>query len=430
MYLDIKVSNYSKRLSHICVYRRDSSSDFFSLVKEIKTESGWGNTDGVWVRSIADNGTLGPTYESRSGLSEVLDTIKIKYGISAEVDGYLFAGDCSHENIENASNFIFRSKAGKYSIFDYANDFLTIKSKPTAMANFLGRLFVFDDNNIYKINQHDLSIEDIFEGVGCLGKDSVIVTEYGMFFADSNGAYMHDGNKPIRISEAIHQGEVDTSFGGSDNIYNVSWVNLVSNTNNIPLVTFESNSSSVLFLIKHDKKISKTVDSIEANTSIANYYAWSYNIPNERWDLWEIDSNINLGAPVINKNGEVLLPMDNAIYELKGGSTKKDYTWISKKINADQDSIVKIFKKIKINGIEDSLLQGGDYKESSDRILVFTSKGAVSSGDMTYSKPSSSHSEYKISGSNKSARWIQVKLEDMTESIDSLGIIFRRKRVT
>jgi hypothetical protein len=43
--------------------------------------------------------------------------------------------------------------------------------------------------------------------------------------------------------------------------------------------------------------------------------------------------------------------------------------------------------------------------------------------------PSLGHSDYKLSSSNKTARWMQIKLEDMTEPIDSLGIIFRRKRV-
>ena len=58
-----------------------------------------------------------------------------------------------------------------------------------------------------------------------------------------------------------------------------------------------------------------------------------------------------------------------------------------------------------------------------------TSKGAVASGDLTYSAPSTGHSDYVVGGSNKSARWLQFKLEDMTSPVDSLGVIFRRKRV-
>jgi len=92
-----------------------------------------------------------------------------------------------------------------------------------------------------------------------------------------------------------------------------------------------------------------------------------------------------------------------------------------------EDSIVKVFNKIKVNGVTSDLNLGGDYKESSDRLLLKTSIGDIASSDMTYSSPSSTHSEYKIKSSNKKGRWMQFKLEDMTESIDSIGIILRRK---
>lgn len=68
-----------------------------------------------------------------------------------------------------------------YSIFDFSTDFIQLKSRPTALINFAGRLYAFDESHIYKINQQNLAIEDIYEGIGCLSKDSIIVTEYGMF---------------------------------------------------------------------------------------------------------------------------------------------------------------------------------------------------------------------------------------------------------
>ena len=67
---------------------------------------------------IEDDGTVGASYSARTGMSEALDTIRLKYGISSEIDGYLFAGDCSHPRIQNASNMVFRSRPGMFSIFD------------------------------------------------------------------------------------------------------------------------------------------------------------------------------------------------------------------------------------------------------------------------------------------------------------------------
>jgi hypothetical protein len=115
------------------------------------------------------------------------------------------------------------------------------------------------------------------------------------------------------------------------------------------------------------------------------------------------------------------------VYEFKGGSSKRDYTWISKKLTMGEDSITKVYTKIKLNGATANVNLEGSYIDSSDRLLIKTSNGDISTSDITYSSPSSGFSEYKISGTNKKGRWIQFKAENMTEPIDSFGIIFRRK---
>ena len=87
----------------------------------------------------------------------------------------------------------------------------------------------------------------------------------------------------------------------------------------------------------------------------------------------------------------------------------------------------KVFNKIKINGVQNDINLGGDNSESSDRLIVKTSSGDISSSDVTYASSSNSDSEYKLSGSNKKGRWIQFKAENMTDNVDSFGLIFRRK---
>ena len=67
--------------------------------------------------------------------------------------------------------------------------------------------------------------------------------------------------------------------------------------------------------------------------------------------------------------------------------------------------------------------------ESSDRLLLATNEGTIASSDISYTSKDSNHSEYKISSSNKRGRWLQFKLENMTEDLDSVGIIFRKKAV-
>ena len=70
---------------------------------------------------------------------------------------------------------------------------------------------------------------------------------------------------------------------------------------------------------------------------------------------------------------------------------------------------------------------GGDYIESSDKLIIKTSTGDIASTDVTYSSDSASDSAYKIKGTNKKGRWLQFKVENVRDNIDSFGIILRRK---
>lgn len=429
--ISIDVKKYSKRLTHVCLYRKDGINAFYKLVKEIETKSSWNKVEGGYSYTFGDEGDVGASYEARTGLPEILDTIKIKYGMSVELDGYLFVADCNHEKVDNASNQLFRSKPGMFSIFNYIYDYAILKSKPTALAAFNGRLYVFDENNIYKVNPNSLVIEDTFEGVGCLNKDSVIVTEFGMFFADKTGAYMHTGQSPVKISEPIQKGgNTEETFGGTDNIRDVSWENVVTNAEGSKTkVIFDSQLNSVLFNVTYGDFENYNISSAQISNDLptTKQYIWSFNIARKRWDLWELSEDSEIGSPFTGDRGEIYYPINNSVFELRGGSLNRDYTWISKKITLGEPSITKVFNKLKLNGITKDVNLNGSYIESSDRLLIVSSTGTLATGDITSSVQTSGDIDYKLSGSNKKGRWLQFKLENMTEAIDSIGILYRRK---
>ena len=77
----------SRRLSAVCLYRKDDVNDHFKLVKQKSTAGGWRNEDEVYSYVFGDKGQLGASYQSRTGLSELLDTISVKYGISSDLMG-------------------------------------------------------------------------------------------------------------------------------------------------------------------------------------------------------------------------------------------------------------------------------------------------------------------------------------------------------
>lgn len=109
----------------------------------------------------------------------------------------------------------------------------------------------------------------------------------------------------------------------------------------IPYVTFDSNISSVLFFVNYN-----SYDSTTSNVK-SIYYCWSYNLIKQRWDLWELSDNTSLGVPFIGDKGGVFIPIDNAIYEYKGGTTKRDYTWLSKSLQWKKILLLKYIIRLK-----------------------------------------------------------------------------------
>ena len=418
--IKIKIVKFSNRLTSVNIYRKDNDNEFYRLVKAIPANKGWAHSeDGEgYEYTFRDDGSVFGSYESRTGLNEIVENIKVDYAISAEIDGYLFVGDSSHQNISDASNQIFRSKPGRYSIFDWTTDFIILGSTPTAMANFNGRLYAFDSNNIYKINPHTLQIEDTYEGVGCINNNSIVVTEKGMFFADYTGAYWHDGQKPIQISESIYQGDFDNDWNSTSPVYNTSWNNLMSSANYIyARCIFDGTLNNVLFII------SSEIFNPNTNEKELKNYIWSYNLIQSRWDLWELSNGSEVGTPIKGLNGEVYIPINETIFELGKGNLNKPFTFMSKELTLGEDSIVKVYNKIKVNGISESL---SSNLTNSENLLIKTSNGVLNQNEITY-VDKVSDSEYKLSGTNKKGRWIKLLLENVTDTIDSLGIIYRRK---
>ena len=446
--IKISVTNFSKRLTHACLYRSDDGG-FYRLVRQIPTNTGWTKDTDKFIYTLNDIGNSESSYESRTGISEIMPNLSVKYGLSCESEGYLFAGDCSHINIKDASNQIFRSKPGKFSIFDWANDFAVLNSTPTAMVSFAGKLIVFDKNNLYKINPHTLTIEDIFEGVGCSGPNSLIVTEYSMFFANRQGAYMYDNQKPIKISTPIQKGGgsnmlslSNSSILGSNEIHDLSWDNTAGNIQTKePSVVFDSKLNLVYFIVEYfnPEDIKYGADNGVTTRYKVNKkrsYIWCYSFEQQRWDLSELSNNDDIvGAPFTNENGDVFVSIGNGLFHLKGSPNKLLYSWLSKKLIMDTSLISKVFNKVKVIGPKNNLIIDGGHRNDSDKLIVATDTGRITSGsnstssNITYKSDGTNSADYKLGGSNKRGKWLQVLLEDMDEEIEATAIIYRMRAI-
>jgi len=227
--IDIYKANLSKRVTHVNLYRSSASvgtatqpSGFFRLIKSVPLKSGWLATDSsttnpnwgsYYSKTIIDSGASYASYEARTGISEALTITLPKYGLSAKVNNFLYITDCSHADIDDATNYLFKSRPFNFDQFNWAKDFLLLPNKATAMESFNGRLYVFSENETYVVNPDGMYIEDTIKGIGCRNQNGVVSSEIGMCFIDKNSIYLHNGQGINDIGAKIKKAhQIDDTY--------------------------------------------------------------------------------------------------------------------------------------------------------------------------------------------------------------------------
>lgn len=355
-------TSVNKRITAVKLYRRETpitmnfngllqisasagESTLYRLIKRLPT-NGLTQTGFSWIVSgndyVAshngsdpfikdDNTIMGATYEQESGIAETLTSVDMKYTVSCECNNYLFVGGCSKTEVPNAINMIFRSKVYRYDSFDWSKvgEFVNLQSAPLAIASFNGRVWAFDANNIYKINPDTMVIEDTTTGIGCMSQRSIVVTDYGMFWCDTAGAYWHDGSSIAKISEPITSptgywhGLAQTGF-------------TVGSQDKTIIVQFYQRKNYVIFAIP------------DSGVGIS---AWAFHVLKKRWDLWAgLKSTLGTDAGFFTgKNGEIYLANAIKLYNEFGGTTTRACTWKTKVFDYDNYRQRKRFYGITYN---------------------------------------------------------------------------------
>jgi hypothetical protein len=244
----VNINDLEPRITHINLYRasntdlsKDEPEGFFRLVKSIPLDDkGWDISEEEASYLVKDIKSATVAYDARTGISEVIPHTSINYGLSTEINSMLVIGRGElsvSEEIDDVEQYLFKSKVHNYDIFDWTEDLLKLPSVPTALTSFSGRIYAFDENNTYRINSSGFYIEDTFEGVGCIGPNAVITTEFGMFFCDDTNIYLHNGTNAVPIGDPIVRGDD-----------NYAWQN--RDTSFVPIVGFEPKRGSFLVFFK------------------------------------------------------------------------------------------------------------------------------------------------------------------------------------
>ena len=333
------------RITGIKIYRAESSDDtetnlgLYRLVETIDiTSATWSASTNDYTYSYEDDGTYpegGATYEEETGIPHTLSRQSVRYKINEVGGGYHWTtvGKPTGQG-GDWTNYIFRSKKFRPSMFDWTSDFLVLPEIPTALAWFNNYLYAFSINKLYKINPELLIIEDVFEGVGCSNRQAVCVTEFGMFFCNSEGAYRLANNQVDVISDPIYatNSSISGAYGWKDfadySLYNVS-----SDIQKM-MVHYLAEKRCVLF-------IGQFYGAVKAA-------AFVFYLPTQEWYWWDfsIASIATDSGAFTGKDGEVYYSNQTATYQLLGGATYTNFDWVSKEFNGGEPSQNKSWNKL------------------------------------------------------------------------------------
>jgi hypothetical protein len=320
----LDISKLSLRLSSIDVYRAEGVTlgtepdGFYRLVEVISLDDPrWVLTTSSGVTSAAititdyDSGAVGASFEAITGYSEALLIERLYHTLSVQLNGYRFIADCKSERLEDANHIIFRSKAARYSMFDWASDIVRLPVVPTALAAWNGRLFAFSETATYRINPEALVIEDVTEGIGVLGPEGVCVTEYGMVVVNKTNIYLFTQQGISPIGEGIRPG----TYG---------WESMTHTSFN-PMVTYSPKLQSFLVM---------------AHASSYTFYLWAYHILNKRWDRWNFATSLEAGdvpaGLLIGKEGECYLSGNATLRQVcDTDEDRKLFDWTSARLTFD-----------------------------------------------------------------------------------------------
>lgn len=273
-----------------------------------------------------DNGSYpsnGATYEENSGMPESLEFQSVRYAVNEVGGGYHWVSNGQPEGETDAdwNRYIFRSKKFRPNMFDWTRDFLVLPEIPNALAWYNDRLYAFSENTVYRINPELMYIEDTYFGAGASHRQSVLVSEYGLYFCNLNGAYRVQDSGIEVISDPIAEVPRTENY--------IGWKAFA-------LATAGANFDRVVIKAEVDKRLILFVGATASNASDC----MAFYIPTGHW------YRLGLGSAALaadsglysGKDGEVYISNATASYRLFAGATYETTSWISKEFHLDEPS--------------------------------------------------------------------------------------------
>jgi hypothetical protein len=369
-------------------------------INSVQTLSNGADTIG-YQYNVTAGAYEGDLYIDESGLSEYQSSSTVYYSASCQHNSQLFAANVYNPNAadENWTNYIVRSVEFAYDTFNWTRDYLVMPNPIKAIVSHSGRVYAFDEYNMYRINPDQLYIEDIFNGLGCSSQQALQSTEYALFIANDTGVHMYDGRSLKHISTPVDY--IDSVDGTIDGVVQASTFGYKAcaknNSSFKPLLSYDSDKMCLV---------------VYGEYTAGTRRIWLYKLDTESWFVQGLvslqDSVPLIKALAVSASNSVIASYSDGIYELFRGSTRKLFSWVSKKLNMDLVTQEKKFRKI--------YLDGNDIANIN---ALYSIDGSA------YSAISSLDSSSTFSN----GKWIQIKASSTNNyrntEVDHIGIVYR-----
>ncbi len=353
----------------------------YKLVEDIDiNDSGWITSGTSKSITINDVNELGSTYTNNTGIPESdEDDFGLSYALATTCNNMLFAANASHTLLptDEAAHMLFRSKPYRYDTFDWVNDKIIMPTIPKAMKSHRGKLYVWDENTTYIIDPINFQIIQTVKGRGCSSQDSVVETDYGLFWANKNGVYWSTQTEELIQPTKDNLTEpIKSQFQSAIGSYT-------------PKLVYNSGRSQLLVHLGSD--------------------VYAYHTVEKRWDYYPdfklVEEDETTGA-FIGKDGETYTVTEGGIYKDFSSSEREYWLFYSKEFMLEDVSQEKKF-----------------YKLISDYSGTVTIEYSLDGGDTWITATGEDITVQR-------AKTIKLKIGAASESaiLDSISIIYRRLR--
>tara|TARA_R100001594_G_scaffold150626_1_gene212876 strand:+ start:72 stop:5351 length:5280 start_codon:yes stop_codon:yes gene_type:complete len=352
----VSIVNTNARVTHVQLYKKKDILDNWRMIGSKPVDNDWKPSgvhnmffmQGTMNFTFTDDvDTQGVSYSALTGIPETLGSTMINYEESATAGDYMFVARADIEGMADAHKLIFRSEPGKFSIFNWPQNYVGIDEIPITMLGVQNRLYVWSEKAMYVIDPFNMIVEDRIPGKGVNSRHAVLNYNNLCVFANETGVYAFEG-KVVEISHPIKN----------------EWLKLVRSIGNKFKIKLAHNPKHDSIMVFFDNAGTASVDKVPTDV-------FAYTAKGKRWDKWKFPSKVKAvttsenntclicaesesvksydetGMPV-DADGELMDNYTYALYELHEGAQKMPIEFHTKRFTLGSDSRLKKFKKLKL----------------------------------------------------------------------------------